>query len=267
MMEAGNPALHELRQLHALIENNTDWIWEIDSEARFVYSSVKGSQLLGYETGHILGRTIYDFMPNREIIRLAPEIQAIKSGQKPCNGLVVPLRRSNGTLAFVETNAVPVIGPDGHYSGYRGISRDISSVWTHSHLLGALFNLAPVLLWVIDRDIRYIAINAAQSELIDISTKELIGQQVSGTRPERAEQLRHDLALADAGLPIPDREIPWKGRHFQVSTNPIRDMSGVVIALSVASSDITELKLAEQALAEARSQLDQLTGQADADSH
>ena len=60
-----------------LIENTSDWIWEVDASIRYVYASPKVTDLLGYLPEEVLGRTPFDFMPADEAARIKAGIEAL----------------------------------------------------------------------------------------------------------------------------------------------------------------------------------------------
>ena len=56
----------ELNESHekfrSLVENTTDWIWEIDEHSRYTYASPQVRKLLGYEPDEVIGMTPFDLM-------------------------------------------------------------------------------------------------------------------------------------------------------------------------------------------------------------
>ncbi|MCL2656772.1 MAG: PAS domain-containing protein [Betaproteobacteria bacterium] len=251
-----NYVADELQRLWALLEASPDWIWEVDERLRFIISSAKGSELLGCSTERILGRTIYEFIPSDEMSRVASELGKLLAQKQAFTGFVHRVRRTDGRIVVLEASSEPIFEPDGNLKGYRGISRDVTRVWSRVLRLEALYALAPIALYVVNRDLVHVTLNNAMAELYGKPVNEIVGQSMRDLRPERAREIEHDFALIDAGMPIPEREVEWQGRHFQVSVQPLRDMAGGVIAMLIASTDITERKTAEQALAEAHERLD-----------
>jgi len=56
-----------------LVEVTSDWIWAVDKDAVYTYSSPKIRDLLGYEPEEIIGKTPFDLMPADEAERVAIE--------------------------------------------------------------------------------------------------------------------------------------------------------------------------------------------------
>lgn len=102
-----------------------DWIWEVDAEGYYTYSSPVVERVLGYKPEEILGRSLYD--------SLAPEekdknTHFIKMAVDQKREFVIPIRKSlhkDGHTIILESTAVPVLD-NGRLVGYRGVSRDIT---------------------------------------------------------------------------------------------------------------------------------------------
>ena len=55
-------ALRESEQrFRDITENTAEWVWEVDSQGKYTYSSPVVEQLLGYKPEEILGKYFYDF--------------------------------------------------------------------------------------------------------------------------------------------------------------------------------------------------------------
>ena len=65
--EMGLP--EEFERLRLLVEETSDWIWEMGSDLRYTYSSAQVRAILGCEPSEVIGRTLYDFMAPAEAQR------------------------------------------------------------------------------------------------------------------------------------------------------------------------------------------------------
>ncbi|MBI4873555.1 MAG: PAS domain S-box protein, partial [Acidobacteria bacterium] len=90
-----------------LIENTSDWIWEVDAELRYVYASPKITELLGYTPEEALGKTPWDFMPPEEAARLRPGIDELLRNPAPFQALENTNLHKDGSLRVLETSGVP----------------------------------------------------------------------------------------------------------------------------------------------------------------
>lgn len=114
------------RKFRDLVENSADWIWEIDAEGVYTYSSPQSERILGYKPEEIVGRTPFDFMPEEEARRVALLFREYTRLHQPFSGLENVNRTRDGRIVTLETSAVPVFDATGTWKGYRGIDRDVT---------------------------------------------------------------------------------------------------------------------------------------------
>lgn len=110
----------------SLIETTNDWIWEIDEDYCFTYSSLKISSILGYELNQVLGKSIFELMP--ENIRKKAELKFKKftSQQKAFINEEHSFMNAKGNIAIFETSGIPLFTNNGIFQGYRGIAKEIT---------------------------------------------------------------------------------------------------------------------------------------------
>ncbi|NOR80833.1 MAG: PAS domain S-box protein, partial [Methyloprofundus sp.] len=60
-----------------LVENSSDWIWEVDQNAVYTYCSPQCNDMLGYRPEELLGKTPFDLMPPEEARRVGEIFQDI----------------------------------------------------------------------------------------------------------------------------------------------------------------------------------------------
>jgi PAS domain S-box-containing protein len=120
-------ALRESEErFRALTESTSDWVWEVDVDGVYTYTSPKVKDLLGYEPEEVIGKTPFDLMPPEEAKRVAEEFQAIVESQRSFARLENTNRHKDGRLVVLESSGVPFFDADGRLCGYRGIDRDIT---------------------------------------------------------------------------------------------------------------------------------------------
>ncbi|MBA7705475.1 Adaptive-response sensory-kinase SasA [subsurface metagenome] len=110
-----------------IVSNASEWVWEVDSDGLYTYSSPVIEDLLGYKPEEIVGKKhFYDlFVPeNRdEIKRSALEKFAEKESFK---GFLNANVHKNGQTVWIMTSGVPILDDDGNLVGYRGSDIDIT---------------------------------------------------------------------------------------------------------------------------------------------
>jgi PAS domain S-box-containing protein len=109
-----------------LVENSSDWVWEVDARGVYAYASPRIVELLGYIPDEVIGRTPFDFMPQGEARRVAAIFSALTAEKRPIRSLENTNLHKDGHPVILETNGVPFFDAAGTFCGYRGIDRDIT---------------------------------------------------------------------------------------------------------------------------------------------
>ncbi|MCP6760203.1 MAG: PAS domain S-box protein [Fischerella sp. CENA71] len=109
-----------------LVEQTSDWVWEIDTNGIFTYVSPKASEIIGYEIAEILGKSTFDLMSVNEVQRFTQVVSYFISTQQPFTRLEKTLTHKDGHLVVLETSGSPIFDCQGVFQGYRGIARDIT---------------------------------------------------------------------------------------------------------------------------------------------
>ena len=110
-----------------LVERISDWIWEVDAEGVFTYSSPKVRDLLGYDPAEVVGKTPFDFMPVEEGKRVRQQFRAVAARREAFSGQENHYYRKDGSIVILEASATPIFDESGRFRGYRGIDRDITA--------------------------------------------------------------------------------------------------------------------------------------------
>ncbi|MEA9796168.1 diguanylate cyclase [Xanthomonas campestris pv. raphani] len=268
---------HPLAHLHDIVHDNSDWIWEVDAQARYTFCSRACERLLGYTPEQILGRTPFDLMEPAEAARVGVAFAEIVAARRPFQGLLNRNVRADGRTVMLETSGIPLFDAQGALRGYRGIDRDVTPIAggpdhsaTNQRLfqLEALYAAAPVALCLIDRAARYLAVNEAMAGIAGRSVQEMIGMRVAQVFPQAAADQADAFATLAAGHDVPDQVFDWQDRSYHVRVRGVRDLEGRLIALTTALTDISEhlrvqwrLTKTTEALAEANRQLEQANAQ------
>ncbi|MBN2004966.1 MAG: PAS domain S-box protein [Anaerolineae bacterium] len=245
---------------------SADWIWETDIVGRYVYSSARVSDILGYTADEVVGKTLFDLMPEDEATRLREVLGELIVAQRPIENLVHQKLRKDGRTVCLQTQARPVFAADGGLMGYRGVDRDITAqrqteeaqrqLREHESFLRQVVDINPNFVFVRDREGRFILANQAIADAYGVTVEQLIGKtdadfKLGGADVE--EIRRGDLAVMESLEEkfIPESLIAYGGaqpRWVQTIKRPLIDDDGVARRVLGVSSDITERKLMQQAI-------------------
>ena len=108
-------------------ENAQEWIWEVDTDGLYTYSSPVVEKILGYKAEDIVGQKhFYEFIhPDRreELKKSAFEVFSKKQSFREFLNLNV---NKDGRLVLLSTSGVPVLDDEGNLVGYRGADTDVT---------------------------------------------------------------------------------------------------------------------------------------------
>jgi len=110
-----------------LVENTSDWVWEINEGGVYTYVSPRVRDILGYAPEDLLGKTPFDIMPADEAKRVAEIFAPITGRMEPFVLLDNVNLHKDGHRVVLETSGVPIFDSQGRFRGYRGIDRDITA--------------------------------------------------------------------------------------------------------------------------------------------
>jgi len=109
-----------------LIETTSDWIWECDGDGKYIYSSPRLIELLGYQPEEIINKTLMDIISPQQAKTFNTTYEKLFRAQEPINGLENICLGKSGQIVVLENNAVPIFDDQDNFLGYRGIARDIT---------------------------------------------------------------------------------------------------------------------------------------------
>ena len=109
-----------------LADNSTDFIWEIDEHSIFTYVSPSVDKVLGYRPDEVVGRSVFDLMPENERQTVAEKFFPLIEKRMTFAGLENINLHKDGRLVTIESSGVPTFNNDGLFVGYRGINRNIT---------------------------------------------------------------------------------------------------------------------------------------------
>lgn len=113
-------------RLRDIIFSSADWVWEVDKNGKYIYSSQKVNELLVASEDEIIGKTPFDFMPLEEAKRVSAIFSEIVAKKEPIVDMENWNIGKNGDLICLLTNGRPIFDEKGEVIGYRGIDKNIT---------------------------------------------------------------------------------------------------------------------------------------------
>ena len=119
-------ALNELKfRFDQYAEGISDWIWELDSDGNFNYTSTAVTHILGLQREDILGKGLDSIICDEDKEALSKAVEEAK--YRIASFGPIDLRTSkNGEMVYLRLSAVPLFHRNGTFLGYRGIAKDIT---------------------------------------------------------------------------------------------------------------------------------------------
>jgi PAS domain S-box-containing protein len=113
-------------RLRDILFSTADWVWEVDEQGKYIYSSQRDIDLFNVAPDEIIGKTPFDFMPPAEANRVAAIFSEIIANRLPIKDLENWNIGKNGETICLLTNGLPIIDQEGRLKGYRGVDKNIT---------------------------------------------------------------------------------------------------------------------------------------------
>ncbi|MGE9290968.1 MAG: PAS domain S-box protein, partial [Puniceicoccales bacterium] len=159
------------------------YLWEMDKELRFVSVTNQVTEVLGYTSGEMVGRTFFEFIPQEDVPRLRAVFRNNLNRGYSFKNIRSRTCHKNGRIVWQMFGAAPIFDEKGRFSGVRGVGVEIPERGTSSSQLNLLYialTHASEGFAVTDRSGRFTYMNPAHVEIYGYdSMDELIGHHWS----------------------------------------------------------------------------------------
>jgi len=113
-------------RFHDVAMCSADWVWEVDTNGIYTFTSGNVRQILGYDPDELIGKTPFELMTEDEVVRIGEHFNQIISKKEPIVDLENWNLSKDGKRVCLLTNGVPRIDKQGDLIGYRGVDKDIT---------------------------------------------------------------------------------------------------------------------------------------------
>ncbi len=253
------------KRYRGLVESVYDWIWEVDADNVYTYSSPRSYDVLGYRPEELLGKRPTEFMTPEESERVRTILRGKFAERERVSRLEGRHIHRDGHVVWVELNAMPIFDSDGVFKGYRGIMQDITgrkqaeeSMRESEEKFRTLAETAAVAILVYQGE-QYVYANPTAEKITGYGLEELLEMKFWDVmHPDDREMVRERGMARQQGATVPPRyEVRYRTKGgkdgvFEINASTINfngRLAGLITAL-----DITDLKRSETAMKEAKAQ-------------
>ncbi|OPY26098.1 MAG: putative diguanylate cyclase [Methanocella sp. PtaU1.Bin125] len=249
------------QKYRGLVENISDIVWETDRDQRLTYLSPKVRDVTGFEPGEALGKTPEELASITARNWLSERGKLIEQSTLG-EFIEIEVRRKDGAVVYLELSGMPVRGPSGEITGYRGTARDVTGRKRAEQALReseskfrVLAETSPAGIFMYQGD-RFVYVNPSLEREMGYSREEILTGLRLGDwfHPDDRKMIVARSEARMRGEPVPSGyearvftksgELRW---HLMTAglTEYMGRPAGLVVIL-----DITDRRRAEQALRE-----------------
>jgi len=262
-----------------LTENMGDIIWMLDKNMLTTYVSPSVYEILGFTPEERMRQTLDEMMPPkyaayiRKIYREEMARETEGSGD-PDRTLKMEIQyyHKNGTIVWLENRVKAMRDNAGQMIGIYGVSRDITerkmaedALYESNKKLRIseenyrfLVNNTPDLIYSIDREGRYTAVNRSFCHALGLESRDIIGKTIHelGFREEelRIWQKLHFEVFSTGNTietEIMTAQPDGSTRTYEVFLMPVLDEKGTVTSITGTSRDISVRKKMDEEMLKA----------------
>ncbi len=242
-------------RLQNIIDSASEYIWELDPDGTFTYVSPRAAHVLGRPVAQILGKKLFDLVPEEDRAVLPGFFKEQAEKMEPFENLRHRVILPDGSVVLQKITGQPIVGKDGKLQGFVGMAMDVTeqeqarAQQAHDReRIATFFEVAIDLLCIMDPEGRFVRVSRAWEELFGYSSERLEGTPfIEHVHPDDILHTEEAFARLETGQPLVGfvnrcrtnsgewRSIEWRAKLIRGS-------------IFAAAQDVTDAKAAEKAL-------------------
>ena len=156
-----------------LLALTSDWYWEQDEQFRYTHLSDRYYELSGLAPGDLVGTRRWDHVAVNMTGQAWARHRAQLEAHERFTNLELCFRKPEGSLRWCSVSGLPVFAPDGRFTGYRGLARDITekkasenALESTGRRLEAAIEAGRFGIWETDLEAKQVYLSAGWSEML-----------------------------------------------------------------------------------------------------
>jgi len=250
----------------SIVETTTEMVWETDINGTLTFCNPAATEILGYGHEEIVGHHRLDFAhpADKDVTQrqIADSLRTLKGW----NNVVLRWVARDGCVHYLESNAKPIVGPDGDVTGFRGTDRDITERFQKEEQIHLLANDlrntleatsdAMLMVSYLETGPTITMANRRFGEIFGLDPAGLIGRHDSELQELIKDYFKDPRAFLDGIDRLYEERELVRTSELQLLlpqpliverwTGPVRDENGVIIGRVWTYADITMRRESER---------------------
>jgi len=115
------------RRFMQVAESAVEWIWEVDANGLYTYSSPVVEKMLGYTPDEIIGnKHFYELFYAENMEETKQSALQVFASKQAFSGFINQNVHKDGTLVWLSTTGSPILDNNGELLGYQGVDTNIT---------------------------------------------------------------------------------------------------------------------------------------------
>ncbi len=242
-------------------ESAGEWIWEVDANGLYTYSSPVVEKILGFTPAEVVGKKyFYEFFTPDEKAALKEKAFDTFHRKEAFRDFINSNIHKNGNIVILETNGMPILDGEGNLIGYRGVDTDITE---RKQAEEKILSAAKEWSETFDSMADGVSIHGMDFEIQNLNETlcRMLGKQKEELIGKKCYQIFHAQDGPISECPLKGVELTCKKEIVEIFephldiwlsilSSPIMNEKGEVTRVIHVTRDISERKRAEEELRE-----------------
>ncbi|HTY47738.1 MAG TPA: PAS domain-containing sensor histidine kinase [Methanomassiliicoccales archaeon] len=260
-------SLRESEERFRQVANSSEeWIWEVDTDGLYIYSSPAVQNMLGYSPEEVVGHYhYYDFFVPSKRQKLTEATKELFAQGRLFRRFLNENQHRDGREVVLESSGAPIVNANGTLLGYRGADTDVTererarAELNESELkFREIFNSANDGILIFYPGGRFLEANDAICKMLGYSREEMLAmgpEQIDSPESSLLVMRHSDEVLKNGNAVFETEQLTKQGKLITTELNArLIDYRGKPAILAIAR-DVTERRRAQDALKEAEKRL------------